>query len=187
MEGEKMDFKCEKCGKVFKKPSDLERHKNKKTPCIVENLSPEELVNPNRCLHCNKIYSKKENLTRHIKSCKIKVRQSKFVMNEPVNTEPMYLELEINKPDKIEIGYIYFITEIPFNNKVKIGMSKNPLKRIKQLQTGNPSKLVIYYTFESEDYKLLERTLHNICADKKIINEWFEMEESELQSLISGL
>ena len=84
-------------------------------------------------------------------------------------------------------GYIYFITEIPFNKRVKIGMSNNPSKRLKQLQTGNPNRLVIYHMFESIDYKLLERTMHEICKDKKIINEWFEMEESELQSLVSGM
>ncbi len=64
--------KCYNCGKVFKKASDFERHKNRKTPCLIREVAPEQANNPNRCIFCNKVLSKKEHLTRHLKSCKIK-------------------------------------------------------------------------------------------------------------------
>ena len=86
-----------------------------------------------------------------------------------------------------EIGYVYFITEMPFSNKIKIGMSKNPIDRLKQLQTGNPQKLVIYHTVESTDYKRLEKTMHDICKDLNILGEWFEINESQLTGIISGI
>jgi hypothetical protein len=55
-------------------------------------------------------------------------------------------KLEKEQYNNLE-GYIYFITEIPFGNKVKIGMSKNPNKRLKQLQTGNPNKLHLHHVW----------------------------------------
>lgn len=40
-------------------------------------------------------------------------------------------------------------------NKVKIGYSKNPQKRLKQLQTGHPNKLKLLHTWEGD--KLAEK------------------------------
>lgn len=66
------DLKCYNCGKGFKKQSDFDRHKNRKTPCLIREVAPEHINNPNRCIFCNKIFSKKEHVTRHLKTCKIK-------------------------------------------------------------------------------------------------------------------
>ena len=63
---------CIDCGKKFRTPADLLKHKNRKTPCLIKELTPDHINNPNRCVHCNKIFSKKENLTRHLGVCKIK-------------------------------------------------------------------------------------------------------------------
>jgi hypothetical protein len=65
-------------------------------------------------------------------------------------------------------------------------MSKDPYVRVKELQTGNANKLVIRYLVQSPDYKALERTLHQICGDLRLVGEWFAMTESELVSLISA-
>jgi hypothetical protein len=64
--------KCYSCGKEFRTPSELLKHKNRKTPCLIRDITPEQRSNPNRCIFCNKIFSKKGNLTRHHKICKIK-------------------------------------------------------------------------------------------------------------------
>lgn len=81
---------------------------------------------------------------------------------------------------------IYFITHMPFDNKVKIGISNNPSRRLKQLQTGNPHKLVIYHMIESENPHELEDTLHEICGDLKLDGgtEWFSLQQSELDALV---
>jgi hypothetical protein len=64
--------KCYSCGKNFRTPADLIRHKNRKTPCLIREVPQNQIDNPNRCIYCNKILSKKEHLTRHITTCKIK-------------------------------------------------------------------------------------------------------------------
>ncbi|SIP85999.1 Bacteriophage T5 orf 172 domain-containing protein associated with Zinc finger domain [Pacmanvirus A23] len=212
-----MDNKtCIDCGKICRTPADLLKHRNRKSPCVIKEVSPMDLNNPNRCIYCNKVLSKKEHLTRHQKICKqkekepenkadieirmlkeqmlqmqIEFREQIQQMQIEFNEQIKQLRKDINNKVIIEkpetTGYLYFITEIPFYNKVKIGISKNPAKRLKQLQTGNPNHLVIYHAMESTNYKLLERTLHSICKDLHVHGEWFEMTDSELQSIISGL
>ena len=66
------ETKCYSCGKEFTSTRDLLRHKERKTPCLIREIQPEQVNNPNRCIFCNKIFSKKENMTRHLKTCKIK-------------------------------------------------------------------------------------------------------------------
>jgi hypothetical protein len=65
---------CNSCGKCFVSEAHLKRHINRTTPCVIREVSEEDRKNPNRCIHCNKIFSKKENLTKHGKTCKVKNR-----------------------------------------------------------------------------------------------------------------
>jgi hypothetical protein len=55
----------------------------------------------------------------------------------------------------------------------KIGTSKHPEKRIRQLQTGNQEKLELINTFESKYATLLESTLHQKYAHLKENGEWY--------------
>ncbi len=64
--------KCFGCGKTFHTPTDLQRHKDRKTPCLIREVTEDQLKNPNRCIFCNKIFTTKGNLTKHHKGCKIK-------------------------------------------------------------------------------------------------------------------
>jgi hypothetical protein len=64
--------KCYNCGKEFRTPTEYQRHKNRKTPCLILEVAPEHISNPNRCIFCNKIFSKHSNILRHLKTCKIK-------------------------------------------------------------------------------------------------------------------
>lgn len=44
-----VDFKCYNCGKTFSK-AHLDRHKGRKTPCLIRDVAPEDINNPNRCV-----------------------------------------------------------------------------------------------------------------------------------------
>lgn len=64
--------KCYNCGKEFKLVTDLQRHKNRKVPCLIQEIALVHVNNPNRCVHCNKILINKSSLVRHLKVCRIK-------------------------------------------------------------------------------------------------------------------
>lgn len=70
--GEIDNKKCYSCGKIFRTPANLQTHKNRKTPCLIIEVAPDQVKNPNRCIFCNRIYSTKGNLMKHSAKCKIK-------------------------------------------------------------------------------------------------------------------
>ena len=61
----------------------------------------------------------------------------------------------------------------------KIGISKNPQKRLKQLQTGNSSELELVETYKSKYANKIEKTLHNLLSHYKKEGEWFELPLTE--------
>lgn len=74
------------------------------------------------------------------------------------------------------------------NNLYKIGISKDPNKRLKQLQTGNGNKLKIIQVFDVQNDRQLEKRLHGMLWQFKSIlgeNEWFYLTEDVLSWLIS--
>ena len=78
---------------------------------------------------------------------------------------------------------VYFIQAKPGGKQkgdrpVKIGYSKNPEKRAKELQTGNPNELVVIVSlpFESEsEAREMEGTMHYLARKKHqaLMGEWF--------------
>ena len=79
--------------------------------------------------------------------------------------------------------YVYVIKSgKKSNSPVKIGMSDNPLSRIKSLQTGNPERLTLKYTLECRDRKhaeKLERLIHSELSGSNVLGEWFKPRRSE--------
>lgn len=80
--------------------------------------------------------------------------------------------------------YIYFIISHVSDkrqdlNRVKIGISKAPPKRLHALQTGNPIPLYLWYMFKiNEDQKhYLEKQLHQKFrwSKSKHGQEWFKI------------
>ena len=70
---------------------------------------------------------------------------------------------------------IYFISD---GVNIKIGKSKNPKKRVNQLQTSNTNKLQILYVLENvEDF--FEREIHQTCSRYHINGEWFDKDVLE--------
>jgi len=62
--------------------------------------------------------------------------------------------------------------------KYKIGITKNDVdKRLKQLQTGSSSELVLLQVYESENYRKIEGTLHRGFKHYSTDGgkEWFEL------------
>lgn len=70
--------------------------------------------------------------------------------------------------------YIYLIQSLE-NSYYKIGISNNPKRRIKELQTGNPSQLKLVETYQSEHAEKIERTLQRRYSYLRKEGEWFDM------------
>lgn len=73
------------------------------------------------------------------------------------------------------MGYVYLI-EDSNNQTYKIGVTrKNDKRRLCKLQTGNSTKLILKYMFETEYPFRLESMLHNKYKRYKTLNEWYEL------------
>ncbi|MFW5847570.1 MAG: GIY-YIG nuclease family protein [bacterium] len=67
----------------------------------------------------------------------------------------------------------------------KIGKSKNPEKRLKQLQTGSSEKLELILKFNTKYPSLVESAMHNRFSHLKKHGEWFDLSLSEETSFIN--
>jgi len=68
---------------------------------------------------------------------------------------------------------IYFISD---GDYVKIGVTKNCLTRLKQLQVDNPNELRLLGCFKG-DYKL-EKKIHRQFKESWVRGEWFKIEDA---------
>ena len=70
------------------------------------------------------------------------------------------------------MDHLYFIQSYR-TGMIKIGRSKNPKRRLKQLQTGSPDELRIIHVFNGLGWR--EKEIHIALADWKIREngEWF--------------
>ncbi len=83
--------------------------------------------------------------------------------------------------------YIYIISnDLGY---IKVGVSKHPEKRIRQLQTGNEHKLTLLFT---EEFNCTRKHLLNIEKEihhqlqrisNKAIGEWFFLDNTNLDSI----
>lgn len=89
---------------------------------------------------------------------------------------------------KTNKGYVYFISN---SNYIKIGFSKDPNKRLKQLQTASSDKLEILYTIDNCT-KDTESYLHKYFSkqycksgewyDYDMVLDWIKRHKLELQA-----
>lgn len=81
-------------------------------------------------------------------------------------------------------GVVYLICDLD-SNLYKIGVSNNSKKRKEVLQTGNASELHICREYSTNIPFKIENYLHRKYASKNILNEWFELSDSEALSFIN--
>lgn len=80
------------------------------------------------------------------------------------------------------LSYIYIITNGTY---FKIGFSKNPERRVKQLQTGNSDKLSLLYSVKIDiaPIKVIETIVHRQFPHK-ISGEWYSGNFEEIKQTI---
>jgi hypothetical protein len=80
-------------------------------------------------------------------------------------------------------AYVYFISDDK-REVVKIGYSKNPWARAKDLQTAHPAKLSVVATLLATGDD--ERDIHKALGDERKEGEWFEF-SPRVQDLIAAI
>lgn len=76
------------------------------------------------------------------------------------------------------MSFIYLIKNTN-ESHYKIGVGKNPSNRLKQLQTGCSSELVIIHTYETDIPYIIEKTLHRQYSILRKHGEWFDFSINE--------
>jgi len=79
-------------------------------------------------------------------------------------------------------GFVYCIRN-DAAGAVKIGFSKNPMRRIKQLQTASPSRLRLVGMLESA--QAFETALHEEYAHRRISGEWFDDSDTQISTIMA--
>jgi len=74
--------------------------------------------------------------------------------------------------------YIYLIQSLE-EGYYKIGVSKNPTKRLQQLQTGNSSPLKLIDTYQTEFADKIEKILQRKYLHFHKEGEWFNLSITE--------
>ena len=76
------------------------------------------------------------------------------------------------------MSYVYLIQNLE-TSKYKIGVSKHPKKRVKQLQTGSGEEIKLIHEFKSQFPRKVETALHNRYGHLRAEGEWFLITLSE--------
>lgn len=75
-------------------------------------------------------------------------------------------------------GSVYFIHDV-FNDTLKIGHSGDPGKRLRQLQTGNPSPLKLIGIVAAR--REIEQAIHDLFGGSSLEGEWFTDAEGSIR------
>jgi len=82
------------------------------------------------------------------------------------------------------MGKIYLLHAVD-TEKYKVGITSGPIeKRVAQLQTGNPDKIILLRDYESDHYRYIESFLHRKFMSKRAEGEWFLLEDSDVFNFI---
>lgn len=79
--------------------------------------------------------------------------------------------------------WIYFIQEED-HGPIKVGIGRDPGRRLASLQVGNPVRLKLRSAFKAP--AALERLIHDHFSDERMVGEWFTNSE-ELEALADAL
>lgn len=78
------------------------------------------------------------------------------------------------------VGTVYLLCD-PSNDLYKIGMTKSSVgKRIKELQTGNPTEIHMIKKYDTSIPYFIETSLHHYFVGKQVLNEWYALDAQDI-------
>ena len=81
-------------------------------------------------------------------------------------------------------GFIYVMTDS--SKSVKVGISKTPDLRLKQLKTGNSTISMVFTSKEVGNSKTIESAVHAALSNHSIGGEWFSCDKHHAIRAIEG-
>lgn len=82
-------------------------------------------------------------------------------------------------------GYIYVIRAV--DEHYKIGLTVNPVTRLRQLRAGSPHDLAFEILAPCDDIYRIESVLHTQYANQRIKGEWFTLSADDLTDIRTTL
>lgn len=81
------------------------------------------------------------------------------------------------------MGTVYLLGDREKDGNYKIGCTRGSIEnRIKKLQTGNSGELFVVESYKTEYPFLIEKMLHAVYANKKVLNEWYELTIEDIKT-----
>ena len=111
-------------------------------------------------------------LARVSKNLGVKI-MGEALKSSSVATEVLKALQDFEVPDDLPGMYVYAIRNTVTGN-VKLGISRNPEARLKQLQTGNDCRLELVAMRPAAARFADEKALHNANAHARLSGEWFD-------------
>jgi hypothetical protein len=135
--------KCYNCNKVFRTPANLAAHKLRKTPCLIREVAPDQVANPNRCIFCNTIFTVHKSLIRHLKTCKIKNGGLEILEDKTRHEQEIRIlkEKDIMR-DKESAEYKQEINELKQTMKIRDELIINMMQKIQASMEKNTPQVI---------------------------------------------
>ena len=114
-----------------------------------------------------------------------KAHSDKTIMkhnDDCVNEDRQPVRYETPPKNEDKSGYIYLIKST--SGHYKIGQSKNPKRRLKELQKGatiGPFELDLVCYFKVKDMDDIEDHLHGYFYAERVIGEWFNLSNDQVK------
>lgn len=80
-------------------------------------------------------------------------------------------------------GYVYLVRAVTPHNHYKIGLSKEPIKRLESLGVKLPFPIDVLHIITAFDRFLAEKALHDYFASQRVNGEWFSLSDNDVQKI----
>lgn len=110
-------------------------------------------------------------------------RATEKLKKERAELERVKTEIKKSKPNN-NYGFVYLFHNTE-NDSYKIGLSKDPEKRLGAIKTSLSSDVEMILSIETGDMVSLESYLHDRFKDRRIRGEWFKLTKEDVDYIKS--